>query len=141
MTEDCPRGHDSSRELELPRAAASSSAVIFLSTLSGSFAKRTVPSSDRLCTDGAVALAGDNASSRTSPAVSTAPGESLQAEIRSTSGGQVRVEITSAIEVGWSLGVGIGGESGEKESRHRIESQRALGNKSLQIKRQGETRG
>lgn len=118
MTGDWLRGHESAGELALPGPASSSAVVIFLSTLSGSVAKRVVPSSDRLCTDGAVALAGDRASSRASP-VPTDSGESLQADIRSTSGGQVRVEITSATEVGWSLGVGIGGRSTETQSRHR----------------------
>lgn len=42
--------------------------------------------------------------------MSSSTDASSQAETRSASGGQVRVEITSAIEVGWlSLGVGIGG--------------------------------
>jgi hypothetical protein len=60
------------------------------------------------------------ASSRASLAETVESGESLQAETRSSSGGQVRVEITSAIEVGrLSLGVGIGGgikEGGEQTS-------------------------
>ena len=107
------RSHNSVGELDLAGLVSSSALVIFLSTLSGSDAKRAVPSSDRLSTDGATALAGERASSTVSTESMT--GES-QAGLRSTSGGQVRVEITSAIEVGWlSLGVGIGvGDQGER---------------------------
>jgi hypothetical protein len=52
-----------------------------------------------------MALSGERASKGSMPE-SVGSGESRQAEIRSGSGGQVRVEITSAIEA-LSLGVGI----------------------------------
>lgn len=75
---------------------------------------------------GVVSLGGDKISSRGSLASSVESGESLQAEIRSRSGGQVRAEITSAIEVGWlSLGVGIGDEIKGGEWRTSVPSKRA----------------
>lgn len=102
------RSHVSSGELDLPGVDSSSALGILLSTFSGSDVKSVLPSSERLNTDGAMALAGDRTSS--TPSL-TEPGdsdESLQPRTRSASGGQVRVEITPAIEVGWlSLGVGI----------------------------------
>lgn len=100
------RLHVSSGELDLPGVDSSSAPGILLSTFSGSDAKSALPSSERLSTDGAMALAGE----RTSSPSLTEPGESGDSlhGTRSASGGQVRVEITSAIEVGWlSLGVGI----------------------------------
>lgn len=123
ITGDRVRAHDSVGELERSRVVSSSVAPgILLSTFTGSDAKSTVPSSERLSTDGAIVLAGVRASSRASLAETVESGESLQAETRTSSGGQVRVEITSAIEVGrLLLGVGIGGGSRKEESRHRIE--------------------
>jgi hypothetical protein len=123
MTGDRLRASSSVGELDRSRVVSSSVAPgILLSTFSGSDAKSALPSSERLSTDGAVALAGVRASSIASLAVMVESGESLQAETRSSSGGQVRVEITSAIEVGrLSLGVGIGAGSRKEESRHRIE--------------------
>jgi len=122
ITGDRVRAHDSVGELERSRVVSSSVVPgILLSTFSGSAAKSAVPSSERLSTDGAVTLAGVRASSRASLAETVESGESLQAEVRSSSGGQVRVEITSAIEVGrLLLGVGIGGGLRKEESRHRI---------------------
>jgi hypothetical protein len=119
MTGDRLRAQSSVGELDRSRVVSSSVAPgILLSTFSGSDAKSALPSSERLSTDGAVALAGVRASSIASLAVMVESGESLQAETRSSSGGQVRVEITSAIEVGrLSLGVGIGG--GIKEGREQ----------------------
>jgi hypothetical protein len=119
MTGDRLRAQSSVGELDRSRVVSSSVAPgILLSTFSGSDAKSVLPSSERLRTDGAVALAGVRASSIASLAVMVESGESLQAETRSSSGGQVRVEITSAIEVGrLLLGVGIGG--GIKEGREQ----------------------
>jgi hypothetical protein len=122
MTDDRLRAHNSVGELDRSRVVVSSSVApaILLSTFSGSDAKSALPSSERLSTEGAVALVGVRASSSASLAETVESGESLQAEARSSSGGQVRVEITSAIEVGrLSLGVGIGGgikEGGEQTS-------------------------
>lgn len=99
-------------------------AASFCSTLSASGAKsEEPPSSDRLRTKGVLPLEGERISSRGSPAEPVESGEFLQAEIRSGSGGQVRVEITSAIEVGWlSLGVGIGDESRDENGGHRFKA-------------------
>lgn len=96
---------DSAGELDLTGAEYSSAPVSFFSTFNGSVAKRVLPSSERLNTDGAMALSGERASKDSIPE-SVGSGESRQAEIRSGSGGQVREEITSAIEA-LSLGVGI----------------------------------
>lgn len=99
---------------------SSSTTGILLSTFSGSVAKSALPSSDRLNTDGTMALPGESTSSMVSLVEPAESGESLQARSRSTSGGQVRVEITSAIEVGWlSLGVGIEGDVRIKERREQ----------------------
>lgn len=104
---DRVRSHVSSGELDLPGVDSSSAPGILLSTFSGSDAKSTVPSSERLSTDGAMALGGEIASSMPSLTEPGESGESLQVDTRSASGGQ-RAEITSAIEVGWLvLGVGI----------------------------------
>lgn len=143
MTGDRLRAHSSVGELDRSRVVSSSVAPgILLSTFSGSDAKSAVPSSARLSTDGAVALAGVRASSIASLVKAAESGESLQADMRSSSGGQVRVEITSAIEVGrLLLGVGIGGgikEGGEQTSdRARRQEQKVKTRKEGQKGRMG----
>lgn len=120
MTDDRLRAHNSVGELDRSRVVVSSSVApaILLSTFSGSDAKSALPSSERLSTEGAVTLDGVRASSSASLAETVESGESLQAEARSSSGGQVRVEITSAIEGAWLLlGVGIGDVVGNQKRR------------------------
>lgn len=82
MTGDWLRIHESVGELDLA-GPESSSTAIFLSTLIGSVAINAVPSSERLSTDGAVALSGERTSSNESTTVSSASGESLQCAVRS----------------------------------------------------------
>lgn len=118
---------DSPAGLNLPAAASSSDFSILLAEAPGtalafnaSGLVRVIASSDRVSTDCADAMVGERALSGASLSATVDSGESRQEDSLSISGGHVvRVDISSAIDVAFRLGVlslGVGIEANQKRN-------------------------